>query len=481
MAKTIVEQLAEGAANCSYEDLGAKTAGESKRIILDSIGCGLAAIGEPKGKTGIAIARMMGGAMDEATILGAGERGSVFGAAFANGELINALDFDAVLPPGHVAPYVIPAALAMAESRGASGADVVVAIALAHEMSHRLGKAMDYLRDIKDGKVESPKILGYSCTIFGATAAVLRVKRQSAEVIAHALGIAGDIAPVNSLKSWAHHTPSTSVKYTPVGPLVQSALIAAALAEGGHRGDLPVLDDAEYGYPKFIGTQRWEPSRIATEFGRTWNFPAESSIKPYPHCRAQHGLFDALTAVIEKDNIRPEEIESIRTYGEGFAQGDVVWLNRRIERVEDGQMSLPHGLAMLAHRVPLGKEWQDPAIVFSPSVIGLMSKVTHSVHPDYVERLRQHPASRPTRVEVTARGKVFVGESNFPKGSPSPDPSSYMTDDELAAKFRHNAQGVMSPAAVEDAIDAVMNLEKARDFGAVMRLFAATTKVKLAS
>ena len=481
MAKTIVEQLAEATANCTFEDLGAKAAEESKRLILDSIGCALAATEEPKGKIGIEIGRMMGGAKEEATILGAGERGSVFGAAFANGELINALDYDAVLPPGHVAPYVIPAALAMAESRGASGRDVVVAIALAHEMSHRIGKAMDYLRDIKDGKIESPKILGYSCTIFGATAAVLKVKGQTADVISHALGIAGSIAPVNSLKSWAHHTPSTTVKYTVAGPLAQSALIAAAMAELGHRGDLPVLDDAEYGYPRFIGTQRWEPGRITEEFGRKWNFVAESNIKPYPHCRAQHCLFDALTAVLEKDDIQPGEIESIRTYGEGFAAGDVVWLSRRIERVEDAQMSVPHGVAMVAHRIRHGKKWQDPKVVFDPSVISLMNKVTHQVHPEYVERLRQNPASRPTRVEVSARGTVFVGEREFPKGSPSPDPSSYMTNEELVEKFRHNAEDVLSSAAVDDIVDALLNLENAKDFAVVMRLFGTQPKVKLAS
>jgi len=69
---------------------------------------------------------------------------SIFGAAFANGELINALDFDAILPPGHVSPYVIPGALAIAESTGAPGTDLITALALSHEMSYRIGKAMDY-------------------------------------------------------------------------------------------------------------------------------------------------------------------------------------------------------------------------------------------------------------------------------------------------------------------------------------------------
>ena len=143
-----------------------------------SIGCALAAIGEPKGRIGIEIARQMGSGK-EATILGLGSCSSIFGAAFANGELINALDFDAILPPGHVSPYVIPGAMAVAEVRGASGADFVAAMAVAHEMSNRLGKAMDYLRDIKDGKMNTPKVYGYATTLFGATAAVMRMMSAS--------------------------------------------------------------------------------------------------------------------------------------------------------------------------------------------------------------------------------------------------------------------------------------------------------------
>ena len=51
----------------------------------------------------------------QATILGTREKVSTVGAGFANGELMNALDFDAILPPGHVSPYVLPGALAVQE------------------------------------------------------------------------------------------------------------------------------------------------------------------------------------------------------------------------------------------------------------------------------------------------------------------------------------------------------------------------------
>ena len=110
-------------------------------------------------------------------------------------------------------------------------------------MSHRLGKAMDYLRDTRDGKVAPPPVFGYSSTIFGATAAIAMLKGLPAPVTADALGIGGSIAPVNSQSAWFQHAPSSTIKYLMAGALTQSAVTAAHMAEFGHRGDIQTLDD----------------------------------------------------------------------------------------------------------------------------------------------------------------------------------------------------------------------------------------------
>jgi 2-methylcitrate dehydratase PrpD len=479
VTRTIVQQLADFTVDCRYEALPAEVADETKRLVLDSIGCALPASNEPKGRIGIKIARQIGSG-DEATILGTGTRASIHAAAFANGELINALDYDAILPPGHVSPYVIPGAMAVAESVRASGADFVAAMALAHEMSYRFGKAMDYLRDTKDGQMNTPQVYGYASTLFGATAAVMRVKGLNADLIANGLGIAGCIAPVNSHMAWVRHAPATTIKYTVAGVMAQSALNAAAMAEFGHRGDIQVLDDPIYGFPAMIGTKRWEPDPITEGLGDSWRYIRESSYKPYPHCRVLHSVFDVLSDVLEKNDIEPHEIENIRVFGEAFVELPI-WLNNTIEHVQDAQFSLKHGIALAAQRVPPGRAWQDPSLVFSDRVMSMMDKVTHQPHPDYIAFLKEHPSSRPARVEVSARGLTFTGETRFPKGSPSPDPSSYMTTDEIVAKFRGNADGVLSSAVTDDVIDSFLNLEKAKDFSAVMAMFRKVVAISKAS
>jgi 2-methylcitrate dehydratase PrpD len=469
--QTIVQQLAEFTFETNLERFPPAVIDECKRLLLDSIGCALAARDHPKGRAGIAYGRVLGATAREATIITTGEKASVLGAAFANGELINALDMDAVLPPGHVTPYVVPAALAMAESMKVSGSLLIEALACSHEISFRFGKAMDNLRDTQNGQVNPPKVFGYASSIFGATAAVGKVRGLASETLAQALGIAGYISPVNPQVAWFQSAPSSTIKYLMAGMLAQQALTAAYAAEFGHCGDVMVLDDREYGYPRFIGTVKWEPDHITNGLGREWLFPAFVSFKPYPHCRIMHSLLDILLDIVERHDIKPHEIDSIKVFVEGMAERPV-WLNRTIERVHDAQFSMAHGIALAAHRVTPGKAWQAPELVFSPSVMRLMDKVTHEVHPDYVKLLNDNVASRPAKLVIQARGETYVGEKRYPKGSPSPEPGTRMTNDELIAKFRHNAEEALTSSAVDSLADAVMNLEAVRNVATIVELTA---------
>lgn len=469
--QTMVERLADFAAGARFDALPADVVAESRRIVLDSIGVALAGQFELKGRAGIGYARMIGGpaGAGNATVMGAGDRLTALAAACANGELINTLDMDAVLPPGHVTPYVLPGILAEAEVAGRDGRAVIEAIAVAHEMSHRIGMGMDYLRDTRDGAVDPPPVFGYSECIFGATAGIGLMRRHDVRVLAHGLGIAGSVSPVNAQTAWFQHAPSSTIKYLHAGVLVQSAFAAAYGAELGHRGDLHILDDAEFGYRRFIGTRRWHADRMMAGLGTEWRFPAQQSFKPYPHCRILHALIGKLGEMMEQHALTVDEIDGIKIYVEGFAE-QPVWLNRQIELAHDAQFSIAHGIAVAAHRPPPGRAWMDPALIHSPSVMALMDRVTHAVHPDYVKLLTEQGASRPARLELTARGQVLVGEQRYPKGSRSPEPDSFMTDDELIAKFIANVEGLLPDGSASRIVDQVMALEGVADVGALMRL-----------
>jgi len=102
----VTEDIAEFAARIHYEDLPQYVTQETKRLLLDTMGCAIGGVRTQKGKTSIHLARALGGPA-EATILGTGDKVSGASSAFAAGELINALDYEALLsPPDHATPYV---------------------------------------------------------------------------------------------------------------------------------------------------------------------------------------------------------------------------------------------------------------------------------------------------------------------------------------------------------------------------------------
>ncbi len=441
---------------------------ESKRILLDSIGCAIAAGDDHKGRIGIEYAQILGGEDRTATILGSPLRSSVFGAAFANGELINALDFDAVLPPGHVSPYVLPGAIATAETTHTSGAELVLATAIAHEISNRFGKAMDYIRDVDGETVTMPAILGYTSTIFGATAAIAKLRNASVDVTENALGIAAGITPANSHRSWLEHVPISTIKYTMAGPVALSALTAAHMAMLGHSGDVQTFDDAEFGYPRFIGTKRWVPENITHEIGTTWHFPAENSFKHYPHCRALHGLLELLDNTLRDNNIKPTDIHAIRAWGEGHVER-ASWLTTDINRAVDGQFSIAHGLSVGAQQLTPSKSWQAPGVVFDPDVLDLMSRISYQRHPEWISSMISDPAARPSRLEIDAHGTTYAAELRYPTGTPQAGGGVGTTDDQLVAKFLLNVDGVLSPEAAETAVDSIMHLEKVADVSSVIK------------
>ncbi len=470
MSQTIIEHFAAFAVSTDINQLPANVVEECKRDVLDSIGCALAGIDQPKGRIGVEAGRRLGGAGGGATIIGTGEKSTVHGAAFANGELINALDADSVLLPGHVSPYVLPGAFATAEVHQRSGKDLISAVAVSHELSYRLGSAMSGYRDTKDGKAANASVVGYSSTVFGATASAAKLKGLAIDRLASALGIAAAIAPVNSQRAWFMHTPTATIKYQMAGALTNAALSAVDMGDLGHRGDLHMLDDEEFGYPRFVGTSRWSPELLTAGLGQEWRFPAYQMFKPYPHCRVMHAPLDLLIDLVAQHDIRVDEIDSITSYGEGWAYTLPCFTNREITELHDAQFCFAHGLAVAAHRVAPGRQWQDPAVVFDPSVMALMHKVRLETHPTYFQSISADISSRPSRVEIQARGQTFAAEKHFPKGTPSADPNTYMTTEELVRKFRTFVEGILSDATIDDVVNSVLNLEQVEDFGTIMRM-----------
>ena len=182
-----------------------------------------------------------------------------------------------------------------------------------------------------------------------------------------------------------------------------------------------------------------------------------------------HGALDCLTSVIEKNGLRPQEIDSIHAYLEASCT-EPIFNNRDIINQVDAQFSVAYNLSVLAFGIQPGIRWQERDTLNNPEIRRFMDKVTFEPHPGYVEALQRNSQARLSKVEVSARGKTFVEEREFPKGTPSQDPATYMTDDELMAKFKDNARRLLPPDQVDEACRQLMDLDSAGDVSTVIEL-----------
>ena len=83
--ENIIHDLASFAINTRFEDIPAEAVDEVKILLMDSIGCALAALTIDKGKMTVALSKRLGGP-SESSIIGMKDKVSCVSAVLANGE-----------------------------------------------------------------------------------------------------------------------------------------------------------------------------------------------------------------------------------------------------------------------------------------------------------------------------------------------------------------------------------------------------------
>ena len=145
------EKLAEFVAALEYDLIPAQAVGLLKRQCLDTIGVGLAALTEPIAPIVNGYVQNMGG-KPECVMLGSKVKTSPADAAFANGTLCHALDYDDVwLPTAHPTGCTFPAILAVAEVKHASGKTLITAQMAAYEILGKVHMAINGGAGRRDG------------------------------------------------------------------------------------------------------------------------------------------------------------------------------------------------------------------------------------------------------------------------------------------------------------------------------------------
>lgn len=228
----------------SLEAIPAEAGVAARQCILDWLGCALAGSSEPLA------AVLRAEFIDEtgpATVLGSRQRASARTAALINGAAGHALDFDDTNLVGglHATGAVLPAALALAEEIGASGADLLCAYVAGVEVCARLRVVIGEEHYRRGWHITST--LG----VFGAVAAVGTLLRLNLEQFGRAMGLAA------SQVGGIHANFGTMTKPFHAGFAAERGLLSARLARRGFTANPEAF---ERGFAQMSGEIDW--SRI---------------------------------------------------------------------------------------------------------------------------------------------------------------------------------------------------------------------------
>lgn len=249
---------------------------------LDGLGDAVAAARLGQATYAELVAAMLGGS-DEASVVGAGRVGAA-SAAFANGVLIHALDFDDTHPDALVHPtaVVMPAALAIGEREHLNGHDVLAAAIAGYEIVIRLGAAVRHGFHAMGFHATSV------CGVFASTLVAAKLLGLTRKQAVAALGIAGSFAS----GSLEFLSDGSATKQVHPGWASHGGIVAAFLAGAGATGPASIIEGDAGLYSLFAAT-RVDPTSITQSLGREWQL-TQTQIKLYPFCQLSVASIDAL-------------------------------------------------------------------------------------------------------------------------------------------------------------------------------------------
>jgi 2-methylcitrate dehydratase PrpD len=446
--------LARYAAEFSHERLPADVRDFARGIVLDTLGATIAASSGRYGLRGT-LGRFVSqsGGTPEATLIGLGQKSSLVNAALYNGTLGYYCDIEAHHPGAimHGPAIVVPAALAAAEARGASGQDVLAAVVLGIDVACRVSYAIDpnalYARAFHPTAV---------CGAFGAAAAVGRIIGLDQQRMANAFGLTANQA--SGLLAWASDHTEQSRPFNP-GLAARNGMTAALLAEAGMGAPQHVLDPAE----KYNVFRAWSvqprPEELLDRLYERF-FLMELAVKLYACCAFLHPALDGVLALLDEGAVAAEDVTAITLR---FSHSGRSMIDQNELKSHRAQYILPIGL--YNRKVVLDD------ILFEPrdTRIQALAERTRVVGDDELERF--YPDRYPSIVELTARdGRVASRRVDWPKGYPQNPVSAA----DLERKFRDLAATATDAATIDRIVEGVAGLERASRVDDLLALVART-------
>lgn len=421
---------------------------DGRRRLLDTLGCGLAAVHHPP----CVHARQMAlqdGAKGVASLLGTRLSTSVTLAAFANGWLVRYLDGADTYPGGGGHPSDCWAGLlAVAEERGQDIEHLLLAARVAYSVFHNLFVSAQ----LRDKGIDN----SFYVTLGTAAGCAFLMELDHAQT-AHALSLAVvpnvslSVARTGALSMWKAGASANASR---------NGVFAAQLAEAGLEG--PAMP--------FEGVRGlWD----LTGAFALQAFDQEDAIPRMQRAHMKQFLCDyhsqtpILAAMQLHQELQGEVIESVVVHTYGFAYSEVAsdpekWAPQNRETADHSMPWIVAGVLLHGH---FGEHLFSPEQLQDAQHRALTQKI--KVHEDPDLNLR-FPEEIPCRMTVeTTSGRRLQVQVNLPLGHPRHP----MTDESLKNKFLTLTTPVLSEHS-QRACDAIWQMAPSQSVRSLLQSLA---------
>jgi 2-methylcitrate dehydratase PrpD len=439
--------LAERYSNLRYEELTSNASQKTKECIIDYLSATYAGLSYESSR--IVREFAFGNyALGECTVIGSKEKLVPAGACFINSTTGHTAELDdGVAGVGHSGAIVIPTALAMGESLGLAGKDVLMGIIIGYDMFTRVGKSSN-LPALYDRGFHPTPLFG----MFAAVMTAARLMDLSVEKTANALGIVGSFLAGNL----ECYSDGSLTKRLHAGIASSSGITAAILASNGYTGPKTILEGPRGFFHAYCENPKPE------ELNEIGSLNIEKvNFKPHSCCRFNQAAIDAVLEIRSIQKISHKSIKSVvvelpRTPYDIVGQPAEIKFDPK--NVVDAQFSAPYSVAIACIEGRAFLEEYTESSIQRPDVKDLMKKIVVK-HADDLDKF--FPETFPARVTVTMdNGRSFTKEVGYLKG----DWRNPLSWEEILQKFTLSvSSSIESKTKRQQIIETIDAFEKIKD------------------
>jgi 2-methylcitrate dehydratase len=443
--RLLAERLAAYAASLRYDELGAATIERVKAHLIDTLGCGIAALDESPVRICRDVALAPGNG--SSTVIGANRRTTPDLASFANGAAFRYYDLNDVYV-GRAACHPsdnIAACLAVAESERASASDLITAIAVAYEINCRLVDVFDLTTRGWD-----------DATVFSLPAAALaagKLMKLPTETQPQAVNLAlNDHIPMGqtraqTLSDWKGLADAEAGR---------NAVFAAMLARGGLTGPAPIFEGRRGFFQLVSGATDVNVGAFGSR-GVPYKIH-ECGMKAYPVVvYGQTAILASLAIAKEAgklDSITAIEIETTRQGYQSAGRDLEKWTP---ENRDTADHSLPYIVARAMFDGDINNGSYAPEKLHDPRILAFMRKITVKEDLAFAPPRGSAPPTRVTA--VLGDGSRIVREIVAMPGFAGQS----MSREDIERKFRGNVGERWPRERTETVLQELWALERVSD------------------